>query len=285
MLIINKTTKSKDKKQDISVIGYIRVSSITQSDNTSLDDQRDRIKRFCEDNGYKLIDIIADKDSGTKSSRQGFDEMLSRIDEYDGIVAIKIDRLYRGYRPMIRLLDAIKEHEKFFHTADGTDTRTQAGRMTAEVLGMVAGWERDIMQDRLRRGRERNFKELGKVGGKGKGSFGIPPLGYYYDNGVLKIDHKIVEHIKHIFKMRSQGASFGDVSDYLKTEGIMSPRGNNYSRQAVKNILCNDFYRGISSAGSGVEKWKFEPEMGQDTIISTRLFNAVQRVNKEKARG
>jgi len=55
-------------------IGLIRVSSVSQSDNTSLDNQRLSIKKFCQDNGISLSSICqrtdpSDRREPTWSSR------------------------------------------------------------------------------------------------------------------------------------------------------------------------------------------------------------------------
>ena len=284
MNITELTKQLNDPKQRQTVYGYIRVSSYSQLDNTSLENQEQKIKEFCKLNNYDLKEIISDTMSGKKDDRAGFIRLQDEIDSVNGIVSVKIDRLFRSLSAMSKLIELIEQKDKFIHTADGIDTRTKMGQFVAKQFGLIAELEADVIRERVMAGRYRRFKELGKPGGKGKGSTGIAPLGYYWEGDVLRIDHKLSEHIEHIFKMRKQGQSFYAIADYLAEQGIKSPRDNHYSRQAVQKILKNPFYIGETWYGKDNPSKGhriFRVDRSHKPVVSKQLFNSVNPDHKE----
>ena len=71
---------------------YCRVSSKKQMDNLSLDNQKERGIRYCDDNGY-LYEVYSDVISGSKVLRVGLDELFQKIYDgrLDGIVLYELD--------------------------------------------------------------------------------------------------------------------------------------------------------------------------------------------------
>ncbi|RMZ49110.1 hypothetical protein EB821_03985, partial [Candidatus Marinimicrobia bacterium PRS2] len=53
------------------VFSIVRVSSVSQSDNTSLLNQKDVIRNYCELYNLNLIEIIEEVYSGTTEDRDG----------------------------------------------------------------------------------------------------------------------------------------------------------------------------------------------------------------------
>jgi len=205
---INKR-KSKRRSENLKVLGYIRVSAISQKDNTSLEDQEQKIMEFCKLNDYELVEIFRDIESGAERSRRGYQTMLAMLEEsgFDGVVSSKIDRLYRSLQAMADLFTVIDEKGKFIHTVDGVHSRNGYGQFMAKILGLVAEMERKHIKERVRGGRIANFQKYGKQGGNGKGVTGKAPFGYYWQDGVLMIDEGKAAIVKRIFKKRNKGSS------------------------------------------------------------------------------
>lgn len=274
MVIKRNREKSKVEEVSLNMIGYCRVSSFGQRENTSLEAQEDVIRQICELNSYHLIDIIKDVDSGTKSDRDGYQVLLDRLKSdptVSGVVASKFDRLYRGLKPMADLMEVAKSNGKHIHTRDG-DTREKMGKMMAEMLGMIAGWEADSIRERVTSGRIANFHKHGKAGGEGKGITGVPPFGYYYVDGIINIDPEKAELVKLIFQERSKGNSFQKIADMLNLKGIVTNRNKPFSRMTIKGIIENRFYLG---------EYKYGEETAYDhhkPIVSKNIFTRANRV-------
>lgn len=81
---------------------YCRVSSKKQMDNLSLDNQKERGIRYCDDNGY-LYEVYSDVISGSKVLRVGLDELFQKIYDgrLDGIVLYELDRLQRDNKELL----------------------------------------------------------------------------------------------------------------------------------------------------------------------------------------
>ena len=64
-------------------LGYVRVStSLQASEGVSLDNQKDRIRTYCQYRGFDLIGIVEDAgiSGGKNKARPGFIEVLDRIE-------------------------------------------------------------------------------------------------------------------------------------------------------------------------------------------------------------
>ena len=86
----------------------------------------------------------------------------------------------------------------------------------------------------------------------------------------MEIDPEGAETIKIIFSMYLQLGSIGKLKGYLDSEGYFTQRGNHFSKQAIADILKNEFYKGIVTHGSIKETGQHKP------IISAVLFGRAQ---------
>lgn len=140
-------------------IGYARVSSYGQS----LAIQISKLKEAgCER-------IYSEKVSGAKEQRKEFTVMLDFARETDQIVVTRLDRLSRS---LIELQNTAKilEHKKIELEVleQDIDTSTPSGRLLFNLIGTVAEFEREMINQRAAEGR-RAAKEKGvKFGPKQK---------------------------------------------------------------------------------------------------------------------
>jgi len=140
---------------------YVRVSSERQAiDKISPDAQEADCKDYCMTRGYTVVDIYRDikkyraggrlvEPSGTRSDRPHLKHMLAdaRNGKFEVIVAWREDRLYRGYRPMLDVLDCMDEtHIEIELVKETFDKRL------APVKAWAARMELDARQDRITMG-------------------------------------------------------------------------------------------------------------------------------------
>jgi DNA invertase Pin-like site-specific DNA recombinase len=140
------------------LIGYARVSTIDQN----LENQTDLLKQA----GCELI--FADKITGTKFDRPKLNELKKTIKKGDVVVVWKLDRLGRGLRDLINLMQEFEDQEIGFKSlTEGIDTTTTAGRLIFHIFASLAEFERALIVERtqagLRAGRAR-----GRIGGRPK---------------------------------------------------------------------------------------------------------------------
>lgn len=62
-------------------VGYCRISTLMQVDNTSLKDQEDKIKMYCKLHDIQLDNVFIDKaKSGKSTDRSKYHEMIEYIE-------------------------------------------------------------------------------------------------------------------------------------------------------------------------------------------------------------
>ena len=74
----------------------------------------------------------------------------------------------------------------------------------------------------------------------------------------------------------SYNGNISAVKRYVDERGYRTARGNEFSVQAIKNILTNDFYIGVVTH-AGVKT-----QGVHETFVDTDLFNEVQRLLRKK---
>lgn len=98
-------------------VGYVRVSTDKQLDNTSIAKQTEEIKRYCESNDITLVHIF---DEGAKSAksfrnRDAFKELYSfimdRENKIDCVVVYDSDRISRDNLEALYIYKRLNEEE------------------------------------------------------------------------------------------------------------------------------------------------------------------------------
>ncbi len=167
--------------------GYIRASTLEEVKQGSNERQREIIEKFCRERGYELKIYEDQAKSGGSTDRPAFQKMLSEIDGANIVVVSKIDRMARS---LIDLLNTIRLLEKkgigFISIQDpGIDTTSPNGKLLLQILGAFAEFERNLINQRTKAGKEK-AKQKGVKFGRPKGKL---------KNGKF-IDEKIVLELK-----------------------------------------------------------------------------------------
>ncbi|MFR5749479.1 MAG: recombinase family protein, partial [Thomasclavelia spiroformis] len=95
-------------------VGYCRISTLMQVDNTSLKDQEDKIRMYA-----KLHDIVIDKIfidkavSGKSTDRPEYDKMMDYVksNDIDMIIVYKNDRIHRSLYNLLAMIYELQRHE------------------------------------------------------------------------------------------------------------------------------------------------------------------------------
>lgn len=136
-------------------IGYARVSSVEQN----LDLQ---IEALNEAGCDRIITDHAQSGSTAAESRTGFSEAMELLEEGDLLVVWKLDRVGRSIADLIHLLKLFGDRGiEFRSLTDGIDTTTAGGRLVFHIMGALAEFERDLIQERTKAGL-RAAKKRGK---------------------------------------------------------------------------------------------------------------------------
>lgn len=139
--------------------GYGRVSTQDQK----LDAQLDALKAAgCER-------IFMEKISSRKAKRPQLEKLFEQLRPGDTIVIMKLDRLGRGLKDLINLVERIKEMKvNLVSLSQNIDTSTPVGKLIFHVFAMMAEFERDMISERTKKGLAA-ARARGKHGGRPKG--------------------------------------------------------------------------------------------------------------------
>jgi DNA invertase Pin-like site-specific DNA recombinase len=145
---------------------YVRVST----DEQSVENQEAELRATAERMGHEIVAVYRDKGiSGAKgrNGRPGFDAMHrdAARRRFDMVMAWSVDRLGRSLQDLVGFLSELHalRIELYLHQ-QGLDTTTPAGKAMFQMMGVIAEFERTLIQERVRAGMARAKREGKHVG-------------------------------------------------------------------------------------------------------------------------
>jgi DNA invertase Pin-like site-specific DNA recombinase len=218
----------------MKLVGYCRVSSEGQEDNTSLENQRRRIEAYCHAFDHELMEVFVEVGSGKDTAqRPQFNKAMELVaTQADGIVALKLDRIARSCRDVLTLVeDVLQPSNKALVLLDlNVDTSTPTGKMILTMMAAVAELERATINERCQGGR----KAKAEAGGY---AYGRPAFGYSAQDGELVPVEPEQQAIEVIRRHRRSGKSYAKIADYLNGQSIPTKRGKQWSAMQVQRVV------------------------------------------------
>ncbi|MGY2174782.1 recombinase family protein [Pseudomonas azotoformans] len=100
------------------------------------------------------------------NERPGFQKLLDRMESGDVLIVTKLDRLGRNAMDVRQTVEHLAATGIRVHclALGGVDLTSAAGKMTMQVLGAVAEFERDLLIERTQSGLKRAKAEGKKLG-------------------------------------------------------------------------------------------------------------------------
>ena len=128
------------------MLGYARVST----DDQDLTLQRDHLR------AAGCNKLFAEKVSGARRVRPELDRMLDHLRPGDVVTVTRLDRLARSTRDLLDLAERIRNCGAGLRSLaePWADTTSPAGRMVMTVFAGIAEFERSLILERTRTGRE-----------------------------------------------------------------------------------------------------------------------------------
>jgi site-specific DNA recombinase len=299
----------------IQVALYVRVSTRGQQQTQTIDQQLARLRTHvatqpdCQLNESHIY--RDDGYSGAKLNRPGLDRLRdqARAAQFTHVLITAPDRLARNYVHQVLLINELKELGCTVEFVDRPMSDDPHDQLLLQIRGAVAEYERTLIADRMRRGRQMRVR-CGQL---------LPwvkaPYGYIQDaerprdpQGVRvdPVAAAIVEQIFAAFTDPQHPASLYRVAKQLSDAGIPTP--NNQSRwnvSTIRGILRSPVYTGqamygrtrpvaarrrksaLQPIGSGVSTQPTPPDdwisIPVPAIISQEQFDLAQtRLNQNK---
>lgn len=206
----------------MDAIGYCRVSTDEQGDSgLGLADQEATVRAEVERRGWALKEVCADVASGKSlRGRTHFGKALQLLatGEADVLVVAKLDRLSRSVSDFAAILARSQQEGWALNICDlGVDTTTPSGKMVAQIMMVLAEWEREMIGDRTRRALQA-AKAKGQTLGRPSG---VEP-----------------ETLRIIRTLRNAGTSYQRIADALAAEGIETAQGGQWRASTVRKLYC-----------------------------------------------
>jgi DNA invertase Pin-like site-specific DNA recombinase len=183
---------------------YLRVSTNEQD----TDMQETELRQYVESRGWQGV-VYRDKaQSGAKNDRPALNAMLSdmRRRKFDVVVVWKLDRLARSLKQLLTIGEECRSlGVDLVSLRQNIDTTLPAGRLTFQILGAVAEFERELLRERVKAGMAQ-ARRTGKHVGR-------PALRKFQPN-----------EIERIRELRSNGTSVRKLAKDFETTQWMVAR-------------------------------------------------------------
>ncbi|MEN3010391.1 MAG: recombinase family protein [Candidatus Bipolaricaulaceae bacterium] len=148
----------------MEVIGHVRVSSVSQAQGYGLEMQRRAIEGYCALHGHELLGIVEEVRSALKS-RPVFERVKEKVlnGKADGLIAYRLDRVGRSVKDLANIADEFQRAGKaLIFVQNAIDTSTPEGKLLFNLLAAIAEYERTLLLERTKAGRELAEKQ-GKI--------------------------------------------------------------------------------------------------------------------------
>ena len=247
---------------------YVRTSSEHQGEKSSPAEQEADCRQLAKEKGLTVTHVYRDiekyrvktklvEPSGTRSDRPGLLAMLSDAarGEFDIILAWREDRLYRGMRSMLLVLETIQEYKINVMLA-----RETFDPKIAPLRAWVAQMELDGMKERMTMGVKARLKA-------GKANTGQDRYGYQRVGDEIVIVEEEARWVRRIFQWYLEGCRLMEIRDRLiaynaPQKGSSIPRRIQWARSSIQAILiaAKEYAFGIKIQSRKGEKFEIPVE-------------------------
>ncbi len=263
-------------------IAFARVSKDHQAEGVSLDAQIEKIREYCNNHNFSVIQEIKLTESSTRGDRKEFHKMLEFVKKQKNktaIVVYCVDRFQRSFKESAEIEALLKEDAIEVHFWKDSLVLTKnspASDITRWNMGILAAkMYVDALRDNVKRSMEYNWK-VGILQNKA-------PTGYINITKNKKktviIDEERGALVKKMFEEYATGLySLKDMVVWARTHGLTSRFADKpLCRAAIHAILQNPFYCGVMYVKGHYIKHIYTPLIDED------LFNTVQKQLSGKA--
>ncbi len=260
-------------KNPIALI-YTRVSSDSQVESTSLDQQEAFCKEYCKRNNYNPLKTFREEgESARFIDRTELKRALEFCSNKKNLVAFfivyKFDRFSRSTENHLTIKAILSKYGVRLISITEPIEDNPSGRFFETILAAAAQFDNEVRIERTVNGMKSKLE-------KGYWLWD-PPTGYIRKPGSkLIVPHPIYfDQIKEGWqKLLSGGYRMAEVLSYLQDLNVRSVYGNPIDRKRLSRIFRNEFYAGIVySNGMQIRaKGKHKP------MISEVEFNIAQQI-------
>ncbi len=240
-----------------------------------MQEQKDAIVSFAQKNELYVTKWFEEKETAAKSGRPVFNNMLRQLRKgaATGLIMHKIDRSARNLKDWSIVSELPDQGIDVYVATESLDFTTRGGRLTADMLAVIAA---DYI---------RNLREETRKGIRGRLKQGLypfrAPLGYL-DNGKGQAKTPCpttAQLVRQAFELYATGQhSLRSLREEIHRQGFRNQNGRPLSMCGIETMLRNPFYTGVIFLRGCGETYQgiHEP------IIPVSLFKRVQDIKAGK---
>jgi site-specific DNA recombinase len=248
---------------------YVRVSTDIQVDGYSIDEQLERLRKFCEAHGWTIYKEYVDPGfTGSNIDRPAMLKMLKDIREkkFDTVLVYKLDRLSRSQKDTLYLIEEefLPNGVDFISMSENFDTSTPFGKAMIGILSVFAQLEREQIKERMAMGHIGRAKSGYWRGGSN------PPIGYDFIDGKLEVNNYEALQIRKIFSLFLSGESMHGIAKFMN-ENYTNKYSNYKHHCLISTILRNELYIGKIKYKGVTYDGVHEPIIDEDTFNIAQL--------------
>ncbi len=230
---------------------YARVSTPNQARAQTIAQQVERLRQRVSEQGGQLQEqhvFLDDGQSGASLNRPGLDHLRDavRSREIDRVFITAPDRLARNYVHQIILMDEFTHYGCEVEFLDRPMSQDPHDKLVLQIRGAVAEYERELIADRMRRGRQAKYRSGMLL------PWTRPPYGYRLglerprDPAQVSLENhqsSVVETIYDLYV--NEGFSLWQLAKHLQQQGFPTPSGKQvWSLSTLRAILRQPAYTG-----------------------------------------
>jgi len=203
------------------IYGYVRVS--TQEQN--VDSQKNSISRYCIDQKLMVDEWIELEMSSRKSTAlRRIDELLSKLQPNDVVIASELSRLGRSIKETLNTIEIImkEKHSRLVLIKQNldlnpSDSSNMSNKILITVFSMLAELEKDFISERTKEGLRASVAKGIKLG-KPKGV--IQASMYDKDREKIFNLHQLGVPFKKIIEVHLGYGKYLSLRDYIRKRGL-----------------------------------------------------------------
>jgi site-specific DNA recombinase len=227
-----------------------------QAQTQTIEQQVHLLREYSQKQGWLWNEEHIFRDDGYSGAglrRPGLDRLRDQVRNaaFDRVLVTAPDRLARNYVHQMLLMEEFERCGCQIEFLDQPTSRNPHDQLLVQIRGAVAEYERSLIAERMRRGRQQKYRAGLLV------PWTRPPYGYRVDPArprdpagvrVEPAEAAVVAELFHRYQQGQQ--SLVGLTKELMRQQIPTPRGKRRWNQAtVRGILCNPVYTGTVFIG------------------------------------
>lgn len=224
------------------IAAYCRVSTYSEMQLSSFENQRDFFEDFAKMHNYELVKIYADKGiSGTQMKKRP--EFLNLLEDskknlFDTVVTKDVSRFARNTLDFLNGIRTLKQNGIDVMFVSNNKTLIGESEFILTIYAALAQQESENLSKRVIFGK----KQSAKSGRTPSVIFGYNKKGTYD----LEINESEKETVKLIFNLYTKNKlSMTKIATYLNSKKIPTKNNKKWDGKSISRILKNPIYTGI----------------------------------------